>query len=135
MPTIMADNDVKGQFKAICKFLQGPTWKKYWVEAQVRVVTFADLGLEPESPDAIVWQKCQENGVVLFTGNRNNEGPDSLDETIRTRNDLNSLPVITLGKPGRFWPDRDYAERAAIKLLEYLTDMHKLLGAGRLFVP
>lgn len=135
MPTIMADNDVTGQFAAICRFLRSSSWKEDWNEAQIRVTSFADLGLHPDSPDVVVWQRCQEHRVVLFTGNRNNEGPDSLEETIRTRNTLDSLPVITLGKPGRFRVDNDYAERAAVRLLEYLTDLVKYLGAGRLYVP
>ncbi len=135
MPTVMADNDVKGQLDAICRFLQSSSWKEDWDAAQVTVTSFASLGLLPDSLDVVVWQKCQEHRIVLFTGNRNSEGPDSLEEAIRTRNTLGSLPVITLAKPGRFRVDNDYAERAAVQLLEYLIDLDKYLGAGRLYVP
>jgi hypothetical protein len=135
MPRILADNNVEGHLDAIDQFLRSGTWQEFWEEADVTVVGFRGLGLEPDSPDRVVWQTCQSQEVVLFTGNRNQEGPDSLEETIRLFNQADSLPVITLGDPDRFGRERTYAENAAVKLLEYLLYLDQYRGAGRLYVP
>jgi len=135
MPQIMADHNMRGQLKAIVQFLRSEEWQKFWEEASIVVRTFADLGLEREASDLAVWQACQSQQVVLFTGNRNKQGPDSLEEAIRTCNAADSLPVITLADPIRFKHDRDYAEAAAFKMFDYLVNLDTLRGAGRLYVP
>ena len=43
--------------------------------------------------------------------------------------------VVTIADPDRLMRDRDYAERAAAQLLEYLLDLENLRGAGRLYIP
>jgi len=93
------------------------------------------LGLSNKANDSEVWQKCQSEDVILFTGNRNGDGPTSLELTIRQHNQPDSLPVITLGNPRRFTLDRAYAERAADQFLGYLLDLGVYRGAGRLYVP
>lgn len=135
MPRIMADNNVQGHLDAICRFLQSKSWKQYWDNTQVVVVRFTDVGLEDNSSDRLVWQTCQNHDIVLLTGNRNQKGPDSLEETIQSLNQADSLPVITLGNPRRFWRDRPYGERAAIRLLEYLSELDKHRGTGRIYIP
>jgi hypothetical protein len=135
MPRILADNNIEGHLGAIDRFLRSGIWQEFWEEADVTVVGFRGLGLEPDSPDRVIWQVCQTQEVVLFTGNRNQQGPDSLEETIRQLNQADSLPVITLGDPERFMQDRTYAERAAVKLLEYPLYLDSYRGAGRLYVP
>ena len=45
------------------------------------------------------------------------------------------MPVITITDTYRVSHDREYAHRAADKLLEYLFDIDILLGAQRLFIP
>lgn len=135
MPGIMADNDVQGQFKDLLKILGSATWRELWESTGLSVVTFPGLGLEPEAPDALVWQTCQAHEVVLFTGNRNDEGPDSLEATIRLHNRADSLPVVTLSDSKRFLHDRAYMDRVAEKLLDILLDLDKRRGAGRLYVP
>jgi hypothetical protein len=131
----MADNDVQGQFDAIVRFLQSETWQRFWQDAAVTVLTLPGVGLDRDTSDNVVWQTCQGQQVVLVTGNRNKEGPESLEQTIRTLNQADSLPVITISDPIRFMHDRAYAERAAIKLLEYLLEIDKHRGAGRIWVP
>src|SRR5690349_4470920 len=93
MRAIMADNDSRGQFAVIHAILESDPWRDLWRELNLRVVTFEEIGLPTSAPDAVVWQVCQEQQVILITGNRNAEGPDSLEATIRARNDANSLPV------------------------------------------
>ena len=73
--------------------------------------------------------------IVLFTANRNDDGPDSLETTIRTLNRPGLLPVITLADADRILRDKNYAATVADRVLELLFDMDQYLGSGRLYVP
>jgi hypothetical protein len=53
--------------------------------------------------------------------------------TARRRSD--SLPVVTISDQDRVLQDRLYAEKVAVKLLEYLIRIDEVRGAGRLYVP
>src|SRR5262249_13786328 len=86
MPKLMADNAVEGHLKAMIEFLQWGTWKPFWECAEVELVSFRGLRLDRDTPDRVIWQRCQAEEIVLFTANRNQEGPDSLEETLRTFN-------------------------------------------------
>jgi Tfp pilus assembly ATPase PilU len=135
MAGILADNDVQGQFHELVQLLGSKKWRKRWESLHVTVETFQTLGLAPEASDRVVWQTCQKRGIVLFTGNRNDESPESLETTIRLQNKINSFPVITLSDPKRFLHDRGYVHRVAKRLLEILRDLDNYRGAGRLWVP
>lgn len=58
----------------------------------------------------ICQQTCQDHNILLITGNRNAESPESLEMTIRQRNASNCLPVLTLANPDRIQRDRPYAK-------------------------
>lgn len=134
MPTIMADHDIEGQFADLVRILLSTEWSDWWVNLGCKTETFASLGLSENSPDALVWETCQARQVVLITGNRNDDGPDSLEATIRRLNQDDSLPVITISKPQQM-AHRSYAERAAVRLLEHLLELDNYRGTGRLYVP
>ena len=85
--------------------------------------------------DRDLWQVCQQREIVLLTANRNDEGPESLEATIRALNDPGSLPVFTIADPESVFMRRDYAERVAIQILEYLLELDNFRGVGRLYVP
>jgi hypothetical protein len=135
MPGIMPDNDVGGQFKALLTLLRGPIWGDFWKKLGLTLPSFETFGLPRTAPDALIWHTCQAHEVILFTGNRKNEGPDSLEATILAHNEVSSLPVITLGDARRFNYDRDYAEAAAEGVMDILLDLDSRRGAGRLYVP
>jgi hypothetical protein len=97
--------------------------------------SFASIGIATSSPDVLVWRICQERQIDLVTANRNDDGPDSLEATIRQYNRADSLPVFTIGDPQEFSLNRSYAERAAEKLLEYLLELDRFRGTGRLYIP
>jgi hypothetical protein len=99
------------------------------------VVNFPSLGLPFDAPDVVVWRTCQKEDLVLITANRNNRGPDSLEAVIRKENQPVSLPVVTISDQDRVLQDRIYAEKVAVKLLEYLIRIDEVRGAGRLYVP
>jgi hypothetical protein len=134
MPAIMGDHDVEGYFQELIRLCMAPAWRVVWEGLNLSVETFASLGLAENAPDVVVWQTCQARQVLLVTGNRNQEGPDSLEATIRQFNRPDSLPVFTIGEPRRF-SSKSYAERAAERLLEYLFDIDAYRGTGRLYIP
>jgi hypothetical protein len=78
---------------------------------------------------------CQRERLVLVTGNRNADEPDSLELVIRDENQPDSLPVVTLANPQRITRDRPYAEKVAERLLERLIAIDDFRGAGRIYVP
>ena len=43
--------------------------------------------------------------------------------------------LLTIADPELVLASRDYAERVAIQVLEYLLDLDHFRGVGRLFVP
>jgi hypothetical protein len=71
----------------------------------------------------------------MITGNRNAEGPESLEMTIRQRNTPDCLPVLTLADPDRIQRDRQYAEAVVERLFDILIDSGVLRGTGRLYLP
>jgi hypothetical protein len=73
--------------------------------------------------------------IVLITANRNSDGPDSLELTIRRENESTSLPVLTLSDSQRVESDREYAEVTAEALIDYLFRIDDVRGTGRLFLP
>jgi hypothetical protein len=73
--------------------------------------------------------------LVLVTDNRNQNDPESLETTIRTRNSPTSLPVCTIANVPQLRHSRDYVEKVIDKLIDYWMRMGSLPGTGRLFVP
>jgi hypothetical protein len=131
----MADNDSGGQFAVLLGILESDAWREFWRKADCSVATFEELELDQTASDAVVWHVCQERQIILITSNRNREGPDSLEATIRTSNTLNSMPVITIGDPQRLMESKAYAESAAVRLIDYLLEAESYRGAGRLYIP
>jgi hypothetical protein len=135
MIRLLADNDAEGHVGILVRVLMSETWIAFWNDLGLAVVLFEDLGLHRDARDAEVWRTCQREQVVLITNNRNADDPDSLERTIREENRSDSLPVFTLANPEQIRVDRAYAERTALRLLEYLTYLDDARGAGRLFLP
>ena len=71
----------------------------------------------------------------MITGNRNDDGPDSLEATIRNENQPDSLPVITIADTDRVLQDRPYAHTVAERLLEKLIAIDDFRGTGRIYFP
>lgn len=115
--------------------MQAEPWAGFWHHLQLSLITFADVGLVPSDSDKVIWQRCQDHRVLLLTNNRNDDGADSLESTIRACNMSDSLPVFTIGDAERLQNDREYRERVIWSLLEYLLEIDNLRGSGRLFLP
>ena len=100
----------------------------------MRFARFAEVGLSYDRSDRTVWRFAQENRMLLLTDNRNMIGPDSLEQTIRNENRVDSLPVITLSRANRM-VEQVYRERCAMRVLDIILELDNYLGTGRVFIP
>ena len=135
MPSLLADHNCDGHIERMVLAWKLDRLLEIWIDLAWNAERFGDVGLDDKTPDDAVWRFCQENEYVLLTNNRNCDGDDSLEATIRRCNKNDSLPVITIGDGERFMHDWDYTIRAARKAIDYLFDIDNLRGTGRLYVP
>ena len=135
MRGILADNDVEGPVEFIHAIWLSDMWSELWNDLGFSMQRLPELGLARASSDALVWRTCQREHLVLVTGNRNAEVPDSLEMVIRNESRPDSLPVVTLANPQRIMRDRPYAEEVAERLLEKVIAIDDFRGAGRIYVP
>jgi hypothetical protein len=132
---ILADANIQGQVAGLVHYIERTDWCEYWTYLGLSLQTFADLNLHPDSPDAEIWRVCQRENLVLLTANRNEDGPDSLQTTIRTESTPESLPVLTISDIRRLQNSGEYAERVVTKLFEVLLNIDGVRGTGRLYLP
>jgi hypothetical protein len=123
---------IQRHVQVLLHLLASEEWRGLWEPLQLSVETFRTLGLPRNAPDADIWHLCQERELILITGNRNADGPDSLEVTIRVHNTPTCLPVITVGSTEDILHSRVYAERVVEKLLGYLREIDNYRGTGRL---
>jgi hypothetical protein len=133
--TLLADANIKGHVARLVTRMKNESWREFWDYLNLRQVNFEDIGLDPAASDAVIWHKCQEQRILLLTNNRNDDGPESLEATIRAFNTPASLPVFTIGDADSILSSSEYAERVADRLYRYLLELDNVLGTGRLFLP
>ena len=132
---VLSDNDVRGAVSVLCLICESEDWVTLSREIDVQFRELEDMNLADNSTDREIWRFCQENNILLITGDRSeNDGEHSLGQIIRRFGGSNSLPVVTIGDPKRIVNDRDYAESCAARLLDYLLDIDGLRGTGRLYL-
>lgn len=132
---ILSDVNIEGHVQILVNILESAAWQDVWKLFNLQAYTFRDLGLDAKTPDAALCQVCQQQEIILITANRNDNGPDSLESTIRTRNAVHSLPVFTIADADQVLHSRTYAERVVVKLLDYLIDIDNYRGTGRQYLP
>jgi hypothetical protein len=135
VPTLLADANIQGHVDRLINRMKGDPWVEFWTHLQLSYATFANVGLDPSDSDIVVWNRCQEKQLCLVTNNRNSDGPDSLETTIRTCNTPQCLPVFTIGDADRTLSDRGYSDAVIWALIDYLLRLDGLLGTGRLYLP
>lgn len=129
--TILVDQNLRGQAVLIWGTLVAEGWLEL---LPLRLVTFDDVDLPPDSDDRTVWRLAQARRLLLLTGNRRMRGPESLEQVIREENTPTSMPVITVGRVNRL-DESTYRERCSRRLIEIALDLENFLGMGRVFVP
>lgn len=131
MITILLDHDVEGQ----AFLLWGTLSAMGWLELlPMRLVRLADVGLPDDSTDRKVWRCAQAKQMLLLTNNRNMQGVDALEQTIRDEGHIASLPVITIAR-AECMSERTYREQCAIRLLEIVIELEDYRSVGRIFIP
>jgi hypothetical protein len=132
---ILADANCEGHLALLLRLFQEGWRHDVWESLHLTPVSLADLGLQPDASDHDLWEACQRAQVILLTANRNDAGPDSLEATIQQHNTPTSFPVFTLANEQRVLRDRLYAAAVADRLLEFLFDIDRYCGTGRLYLP
>ena len=131
MITLLADHNIEGQ----AALLWATLTTEGWIDIiPMRLARFWDVRLVPDSTDREVWSFVQDQGMLLLTANRNMDGEDSLEQTIRTQNTAQALPVITISKIDQM-VEAPYRIRCATRLAEIVLYLPDYLGTGRLFIP
>jgi hypothetical protein len=138
MRGLLADANVQGHLPYLHNLLKALELWPLLVELNLQVATFPDLDLAPELDDRSLWNFCQVGGWVLFTDNRNDDGPDSLEATLSDTWQMGLLPILTLSNRGRFEHDREYGERVASDVAEILFGIvqeQNYRDRPRIYVP
>ncbi len=128
---VLLDHHMKRQGILLWATMGNEGWLKL---LDIPMLTFDDVGLPIHSNDRDVWRFAQEKQLILLTGNRNRDGADSLEQTIRNENTPSSLPVITIGIVDQL-EERAYREQCAERLVEIVLSIENYLGVGRIYIP
>jgi len=131
MIKILVDHNIEGQAALLLSSLRVDGWTNLDV---LEILTFSEVGLLFDSSDQKVWRFAQANEMILLTTNRNMDGEDSLEQTIRRENTENSLPVVTLSQADRLF-DKTYRDICSIRLVEIVLYLENFRGVGRLYIP
>ena len=101
-------------------FSNDPDCGKSFAELDVQFVVLSDIGLPLDVDDRTLWQRCQSEGWVLLTDNRNEVDPTSLQATLDEAWAPGMLPVLTLADKQRFERDAEYRQRVASDIADVL---------------
>lgn len=138
MNGLLADANFEGQTERLMQVLRSPEWLDLWLSYGLTVQTLGDLGLDNSTDDRTVWKRCQAEGLILLTGNRNDEGDDSLEAVIRD-GPPDALPVFTVANGRRIMEDTAFARDVALAMLDAVDDLtyrpETILGSGRIYLP
>ena len=134
---MLADVYVAGHLRYLRFLLETLGLGKILTDSNLRLVTFSDLQLPHSLDDRTLWHHCQQEGWVLFTDNRNHDGPNSLEATLANFWRSGHLPVLTLAKKSRFVRDRVYAEQVAMDIADFLVGIQQreFCDRPRIYVP
>ena len=128
---ILLDHDIEGFDVFIKAGLRETGWDQ---DFDFEFLRLRDLGLPDDCKDREIWRRCQQDGLLLLTQNRNSDDETSLQITIERENSPTSLPVITVGDAERLRA-ADYRQEVANGIATVLVYLDHYRGAGRAFVP
>ena len=131
MTVIIADHDIEGYAMMLWDMLDSLGWVEL---LSLKLTTFRNEGLPVNTSDREVWRYAQANKMILLTNNRNMKGKDSLEQTLREENTLDSFPILTIGNVNRL-KESEYRERSATRIAEIIIDLENFLGTSRVFIP
>ena len=137
MRGLLADVNVQGHLPYLRQLLEALGLWVVLAELSLDFATFPDLQLPRDLDDRSLWNRCQQDGWVLFTENRNDEDANSLQATLADSWRIGCLPVLTLANKGRFERSTAYAKRVAIDVAELLFGIaqEEYRDQPRIYVP
>ena len=137
MRGLLADVNVQGHLSYLRQLLETLELWPALAELQLDFVTFPDLQLPRNLDDRSLWNRCQQDGWVLFTENRKDEDENSLEATLADSWLMGCLPVLTLANKRRFEHSTIYAKRVAIDVAELLFGIFhdEYRDEPRIYVP
>lgn len=135
MKGILPDVHMGGYVEYLIREMQSDYWAEFWSNLELSLVTFADVGLTETSTDLEIWQICQAEQLIFITDNRNADTEDSFAIAIQEHNTPDALPIFTIGELSRFAKNKSYALEVVEQLYDYLIDIDRYRGAGRLYLP
>jgi hypothetical protein len=128
---ILVDHNIEGLALMLWDIIAKEGWLEF---CNIKMLMFSDVGLNTTSNDREVWRFAQHNHMILLTANRNMDGKDSLEQTLRDENTLTSLPVITIAREKRL-KESNYREQLVESLLEKIIFLDNYKGTSRIFIP
>ncbi len=134
---LLADVNVQGHLPYLRRLLEALDLWDVLAELHLRFATFRDLTLPRDLDDRSLWNRCQQDGWVLFTENRNHEDENSLQATLTDSWRVGHLPVFTLANKGKFEHSPAYARRVATDVAELLFGIAQgeYRDQPRIYVP
>ena len=92
------------------------------------------FGLTDNSSDRDAWRRVQELDALLRTVNRNNDGQDSLEQTLIEELTDTSVPVLTVGNTERLRTNRIYRNPCAERVVEIAVALNRYRGTPQIFI-
>jgi hypothetical protein len=127
----LIDHNIEGQAARLFETLLVEGWLDWMT---IRFVNFEEVNLPIDSNDRVVWRFAQAHKMLILTANRKMRGKDSLEETIRDENTIESFPVITIANVDQV-QNRIYRERCVARLVDIGIDLESSMGVGRIYIP
>ncbi|MGH7136939.1 MAG: hypothetical protein ACREHD_14460 [Pirellulales bacterium] len=137
MRGLLADANVHGHQARIAKLLERSGLWDIIVEIGLEFAVLSDIGLPGNVDDRTLWRRCQNEGWVLFTDNRNDEGETSLQATLADSWAPGNLPILTLADKPRFERSAEYRERVAQDIADVLFGLSggEYRERDRIYIP
>jgi hypothetical protein len=137
MKGLLADVNMQGHLPALHRLLTSIDLWPILAELGLSLSTFHESQIQADLDDRAVWNRCQSEGWVFFTDNRNQNVADSLEATLKDSWQIGHLPVITLASKRKFETDREYAVVVATDIAELLFGIvhGEYCDQSRIYVP
>lgn len=134
---MLADTNVQRHQQYVRALLEKQQLWPILTELRIEFLTFGEVGVSTDLDDRALWKLCQENGWLLFTDNRNRDGPDSLQATLDECWQTGDLPILTPANKAKFERDSSYAAQVAQEIAELLFGISdgQFRDQQRIYVP
>lgn len=131
MVAVLLDYNITGYVDRLRGTYRSETWSEL---VPIEFFTFGDIELPFETSDREIWRLVQRRRMILLTGNRNSDTPDSLGVTIRDENFADALPILTLTRQDDL-AYSGYRIDCITRLIAIVIDLDNFRGVGRVFIP